>query len=57
VRTGGPKGAQADLDLSVWTGHLPLAVHPLRPVPDDRLTGTVAAPAYATGYTRRGWTD
>jgi len=57
VRSGGPKDAEADLDLPAWAGHVPLAVHPLPPVPDDRLSGTAAPPAYATGYTRRGWTD
>jgi nitroimidazol reductase NimA-like FMN-containing flavoprotein (pyridoxamine 5'-phosphate oxidase superfamily) len=57
VRTGGPKDAEADLCLPVWAGHVPLAVRPRRPVPDDGLTGTAAAPAYATGYTRPGWTD
>lgn len=57
VRTGGPKDSEADLDLPVWAGHLPLAVHPLPPVPDERLAGVGAPPAYATGYTRPGWTD
>jgi nitroimidazol reductase NimA-like FMN-containing flavoprotein (pyridoxamine 5'-phosphate oxidase superfamily) len=57
VRTGGPKDAEADLGLPVWAGQLPLIVRPLRPVPDDRLTGTDAPPAHATGYTRPGWTD
>ena len=54
---GGPKDAEADLDLPVWAGHVPLAVRPQRPLRDDRLTGTDAPPAYATGYTRPGWTD
>jgi uncharacterized protein len=57
VRTGGPRDAEADLGLPVWAGHLPLAVRPLSPVPDDRLAETVAPPPYATGYTRPGWTD
>jgi uncharacterized protein len=57
VRAGGPKDAEADLDLPVWAGHLPLAVRPLPPVPDERAGADVQAPAYATGYTRAGWTD
>jgi nitroimidazol reductase NimA-like FMN-containing flavoprotein (pyridoxamine 5'-phosphate oxidase superfamily) len=57
VRTGGPKDAEADLDLPVWAGHLPLAVRPQAPVPDEPLAGAGSPPAYATGYTRPGWTD
>jgi nitroimidazol reductase NimA-like FMN-containing flavoprotein (pyridoxamine 5'-phosphate oxidase superfamily) len=57
VRSGGPKDVEADLDLPAWAGHVPLAVRPRPPVPDDRLTGTASPPAYATGYTRPGWTD
>lgn len=56
LRTGGPKDAEADLDLPVWAGHLPLAVRPLAPVPDEGLAGGGDPPAYATGYTRPGWT-
>jgi nitroimidazol reductase NimA-like FMN-containing flavoprotein (pyridoxamine 5'-phosphate oxidase superfamily) len=56
VRTGGPKDAEADLDLPVWAGHLPIALRPLAPVPDEGLAGRDAPPAYATGYTRPGWT-
>jgi nitroimidazol reductase NimA-like FMN-containing flavoprotein (pyridoxamine 5'-phosphate oxidase superfamily) len=57
VRTGGPRDAGADLDLPVWAGHLPLTVRPRAPIPDEQLAGTDAQPAYATGYTRPGWTD
>jgi len=57
VRTGGPKDAEADLDLPVWAGHLPLAVRPRSPVPDDRGSGADGPPAYATRYARPGWTD
>ena len=57
VRTGGPKDAEADMDLPVWAGHLPLAVRPVRPLPDERLLRNDAPPAYVTGYTRPGWTD
>jgi nitroimidazol reductase NimA-like FMN-containing flavoprotein (pyridoxamine 5'-phosphate oxidase superfamily) len=57
ARTGGPKDAEADLDLPVWAGHLPLAVRPLAPVADERTASETPPPAYATGYSRPGWTD
>jgi len=57
VRSGGPKDAEADLDLPIWAGHLPLTMQPLPPIPDDRLAGPDAPPDYAAGYTRPGWTD
>jgi uncharacterized protein len=57
VRTGGPKDSEADLDLPVWAGHLPLAVRPEAPVPDARLGSELSTPDYAAGYTRPGWTD
>jgi len=57
ARTGGPKDAEADLDLPVWAGHLPLAVRPLAPVADERTGSETPPPAYATGYSRPGWTD
>lgn len=57
VREGGPKDGEADVDLPVWAGHLPLAVRPLPPVADERRAVDCPPPAYATGYTRPGWTD
>ncbi|HYW25783.1 MAG TPA: pyridoxamine 5'-phosphate oxidase family protein [Terriglobales bacterium] len=57
VRSGRPKDSEADLDLPVWAGHVPLAVRPLAPIPDEGLAGAEAPPPYATGYTRPGWTD
>jgi hypothetical protein len=57
VRTGGPKDAEADLDLPVWAGHVPLAVRPLAPVPHEGMAAEATPPAYARGYTRPGWTD
>ena len=53
VRSGGPKDAEADLDLPVWAGQLPLRVRPLPPEPEDQEARP--APAYATDYTRPGW--
>ena len=57
VRSGGPKDAEADLDLPVWAGHVPLATRPRAPVPDGPLPGGASPPPYVRGYTRRGWTD
>jgi nitroimidazol reductase NimA-like FMN-containing flavoprotein (pyridoxamine 5'-phosphate oxidase superfamily) len=35
IRTGGPKDADADLDLPIWAGVLPIKSAPLPPVPED----------------------
>lgn len=56
VRAGGPNDAGPDLELPVWAGQVPLAVRPLAPVPDEQHPAAVQPPAYATGYTRPGWT-
>lgn len=47
TRTGGPKDADADLDLPIWAGVLPIKSAPLPPVPED--AGRVA-PAYVTDW-------
>jgi nitroimidazol reductase NimA-like FMN-containing flavoprotein (pyridoxamine 5'-phosphate oxidase superfamily) len=57
VRAGGPKDQEADMDLPVWAGEVPLRVRPLAPVADEQLSPDLPAPAYATGYSRPGWTD
>jgi hypothetical protein len=57
VRTGGPKDEDADMDLPVWAGVVPLRSRPLAPVPDGQLVDGVATPAYAGAYSRPGWTD
>lgn len=56
VRDGGPKDSEADRDLPVWAGHLPLVVRPLPPVPDQEVRPGLSAPDYAERYTRPGWT-
>jgi uncharacterized protein len=57
VRSGGPKDDEADMGLAVWAGEVPLRSRSMAPVPDDQLVDGVAAPDYATSYTRPGWTD
>jgi nitroimidazol reductase NimA-like FMN-containing flavoprotein (pyridoxamine 5'-phosphate oxidase superfamily) len=57
VRTGGPKDAEADLDLPVWAGEIPLATRALPPVRHEQVRPELATPDYADGYSRAGWTD
>jgi len=38
IRSGGPKDDEADLDLPVWAGHVPLRVVADEPVADDGVT-------------------
>jgi nitroimidazol reductase NimA-like FMN-containing flavoprotein (pyridoxamine 5'-phosphate oxidase superfamily) len=57
VRTGGPKDAEADLDLPVWAGEIPLATRARPPVRHEQVRPEVATPDYADGYSRAGWTD
>ncbi|WP_084322840.1 hypothetical protein [Pseudomonas migulae] len=47
IRTDGPKDADADLDLPIWAGVLPIKSAPLPPVPEH--AGRVA-PAYVTEW-------
>lgn len=55
VRTGPPKDDQADYELPVWAGELPLRLLPLEPIPDPALTVTVPLPAAVEQYAQR-WT-
>jgi nitroimidazol reductase NimA-like FMN-containing flavoprotein (pyridoxamine 5'-phosphate oxidase superfamily) len=52
VRTGDPKDPDADLDLPVWAGVLPLRLVPGDPVPAADLRPGIEPPAYVTGYAR-----
>ena len=56
VRAGGPKDPEEDLTLPVWAGEVPLRVRPLPPVRHQGLPEGVPTPAYASAYTRSGWT-
>ncbi|HEX2090476.1 MAG TPA: pyridoxamine 5'-phosphate oxidase family protein [Actinomycetota bacterium] len=52
VRTGPPKDDDADIDLPIWAGVLPLRLVPSEPVPDAR-SGSPTVPGYVRGW-RRG---
>jgi hypothetical protein len=50
IRTGPPKDFDADLDLPVWAGVLPLSLTPTDPV---AASDGVEIPPYLAGYDRR----
>jgi nitroimidazol reductase NimA-like FMN-containing flavoprotein (pyridoxamine 5'-phosphate oxidase superfamily) len=52
VRTGDPKDDDEDYGLPVWSGILPLALTPGKPVPDSRLDPTIPVPSYVKGWKR-----
>lgn len=52
VRTGGPIDDEEDYSLPVWAGVLPMTLTTGTPLPDDRLVGDPALPAYVSGYRR-----
>ncbi len=53
IRTGGPKDDPEDIDAGgVWAGHLPLAVVPGVPVPDEHGEDDVPVPDYVVHYRR-----
>ena len=49
VRVGPPKDDEADLDLPVWAGELPVRTVALEPRPDE-LTGQTPPPPYLTAW-------
>ena len=51
IRTGPPTDDEADLELPVWAGVIPLTLEASRPIPDDGVTDS--PPGYAVDYTRR----
>lgn len=53
VRTGPPKDDEADLDLPVWAGELPLRLVPSEPRPDSR-TGSAPVPKYVAAWRTDG---
>lgn len=50
LRTGGPVDDEADYDLDVWAGVIPLALTPDAPQPDERLRAGIAPSAAVTGW-------
>jgi uncharacterized protein len=53
IRTGPPVDDEADYDLPVWAGELPIFLVGGKPVADPRLVSSIELP----GYIRRGQTD
>ncbi len=52
VRSGGPVDDEADLDLPVWAGVLPLDLVPAAPVPAPDLPAGVEVPDHVAAYRR-----
>ena len=50
IRSGPPTDADADLELPVWAGVIPLRIEPSDPVAAERVDGP--PPAYAADYAR-----
>ncbi len=52
VRTGPPLDDEADYNLPVWAGVLPLQLTTTAPIPDSRLQSGITLPDYVQNYTR-----
>ena len=52
VRTGPPLDDEADYELPVWAGLIPLKVVAAAPIPDPRLRPGVEPPSHVRGYAR-----
>jgi uncharacterized protein len=52
IRTGGPIDDEADYELPVWAGVIPLALTAGIPLPDARLAAEIPLPDYVQNYTR-----
>lgn len=52
VRTGNPIDDEADYDLPIWAGFLPLQMVAGKPIADERLIEGVEIPDYLKNYTR-----
>ena len=53
VRTGPPKDFDADLDLPIWAGVIPLGLAAGAPLTDELVPDGVAVPPYAVSYRRK----
>ena len=49
IRSGPPKDEEADLDLPVWAGVVPVRPHYLEPEPDPLLRSDLPFPDYLAG--------
>ena len=52
VRTGNPVDDEADYDLNVWAGVIPLKTIAGQPENDSRLKDEIALPSYISNYER-----
>ncbi|AUT02287.1 flavin-nucleotide-binding protein [Nostoc sp. CENA543] len=52
VRTGGPLDDEADYQIPVWAGEIPLKLTAATPISDSRLDSSIEIPAYVSQYTR-----
>ena len=52
IRTGPPLDDEADYEIPVWSGVLPLKLNPFSPVADDHTSASAAVPDYVTNYKR-----
>jgi uncharacterized protein len=53
MRSGAPVDDEADYELPVWAGELPLRVTTLQPVADPRLAPGIGLPAHVQNYRRQ----
>lgn len=54
VRSGGPLDDENDADVDCWSGHVPLTLAALPPIPDEKYRPLAAVPKELVGYRRRG---
>ena len=54
IRKGGPIDADADMDLPVWAGQLPLSLAALEPIADSGLSPDLELPEYVRNWRRAG---
>lgn len=53
MRSGPPIDDEADYNLPVWAGELPLSLQTSSPIADPRLSENTGIPAYVKNYSRR----
>ena len=54
TRTGPPQDFDADVELPIWAGVIPLRLAAGEPVTDERVPDSVPVPSYAAAYGRPG---
>jgi hypothetical protein len=57
VRTGPPVDDEADYELPVWAGEIPLKVIATQPINDPRLGSEIQPPTYVCNYSRSTGAD